>query len=58
MTNHKAYRHLLNKKIRLPRRLHEHIDLMEAPKGMKGTPIALITAGILALAFMGFTGIV
>ena len=22
MTNHKAYRHLLNKKIRLPRRLH------------------------------------
>jgi electron transport complex protein RnfA len=31
---------------------------MEAPKGMKGTPIALITAGILALAFMGFTGIV
>jgi electron transport complex protein RnfA len=31
---------------------------MEPPKGMKGTPIALITAGILALAFMGFTGIV
>ena len=38
--------------------IREHIDLMEAPKGMKGTPIALITAGILALAFMGFTGIV
>jgi len=31
---------------------------MEVPKGMKGTPIALITAGILAMAFMGFTGIV
>ena len=38
--------------------IREHIELMEAPKGMKGTPIALITAGILALAFMGFTGIV
>ena len=38
--------------------IREHVDLMEAPKGMKGTPIALITAGILALAFMGFTGIV
>ena len=38
--------------------IREHIDLMEAPKGMKGTPIALITAGILAMAFMGFTGVV
>ena len=38
--------------------IREHIDLMEAPKGMRGTPIALITAGILALAFMGFTGVV
>ncbi|MBO4773200.1 MAG: electron transport complex subunit RsxA, partial [Bacteroidales bacterium] len=27
-------------------------------KAMKGTPIALITAGILALAFMGFSGLV
>jgi len=25
---------------------------------MKGTPIALITAGLLAMAFMGFSGIV
>ena len=38
--------------------IREHLDLMEMPKGMKGTPIALITAGILAMAFMGFTGIV
>lgn len=38
--------------------IREHIELMEPPKSMKGTPIALITAGILALAFMGFTGIV
>lgn len=38
--------------------LREHIDLMDVPKGMKGVPIALVTAGILALAFMGFAGIV
>ena len=38
--------------------IREHIDLMEAPEGMKGTPIALITAGILAMAFMGFGGLV
>jgi electron transport complex protein RnfA len=31
---------------------------MEVPKGMKGVPIALVVAGILALAFMGFTGLV
>ena len=38
--------------------IREHLDLMEVPKGMKGTPIALITAGILAMAFMGFGGLV
>lgn len=38
--------------------VREQTELMEVPEGMKGTPIALITAGILALAFMGFTGIV
>lgn len=38
--------------------LREHLDFMNVPKGLKGTPIALITAGILAMAFMGFSGIV
>ena len=38
--------------------IREHLDLMEAPEGTKGTPIALITAGILAMAFMGFGGLV
>ncbi len=38
--------------------IREHLDLMEVPKGMRGVPIALIVAGILALAFMGFTGLV
>ncbi len=38
--------------------IREHLDLMDVPKGMRGTPIALVVAGILALAFMGFAGIV
>ncbi|MDP2424462.1 MAG: electron transport complex subunit RsxA [Bacteroidales bacterium] len=38
--------------------IREHLDLMGVPKGMKGIPIALVTAGILALAFMGFAGLV
>ena len=38
--------------------LREHIDLMGVPKGMAGVPIALVTAGILALSFMGFSGMV
>jgi Na+-translocating ferredoxin:NAD+ oxidoreductase subunit A len=38
--------------------LREHLDLQQIPKGLKGVPIALITAGILAMAFMGFSGLV
>ncbi|MEE4178334.1 MAG: electron transport complex subunit RsxA [Bacteroides sp.] len=38
--------------------IREHLDLMGVPKGMQGAPVALITAGILALAFMGFAGLV
>lgn len=38
--------------------LREHLELVEVPKGVRGIPIALITAGILAMAFMGFGGLV
>lgn len=38
--------------------LREHLDLMNVPKGMKGVPIAFVVAGILAMAFMGFSGLV
>ena len=38
--------------------IREQMELTGVPKGMKGVPIALITAGILAMAFMGFGGIV
>jgi electron transport complex protein RnfA len=38
--------------------LREHMDLIDVPKGLRGAPIALIVAGLLSLAFMGFVGIV
>ena len=38
--------------------IREHLDLQDVPNGLKGTPIALISAGILAMAFMGFSGLV
>jgi electron transport complex protein RnfA len=38
--------------------IREQLDLMNIPKGMQGAPIALVVAGILALAFMGFAGMV
>ena len=38
--------------------MREQMELSNVPKSLKGTPIALITAGLLALAFMGFQGIV
>ncbi len=37
--------------------IREQLELSNIPKGMKGTPIALLTAGLLAMAFMGFSGI-
>lgn len=37
--------------------LREQLSLTRLPKAMAGTPIALIVAGILAMAFMGFSGI-
>lgn len=38
--------------------LRERVELVGVPKGMKGFPISLIMAGLLSLAFMGFSGIV
>lgn len=38
--------------------IREQLALADVPKGMQGIPIALVTAGILALAFMGFAGLV
>lgn len=38
--------------------IRERLDFEEMPKPFRGIPIALITAGILAMAFIGFTGLV
>ena len=38
--------------------LREKLDLANVPKSFEGTAISLITAGILAMAFMGFSGLV
>ena len=38
--------------------IRERLDFEDVPKAFKGVPIALITAGILAMAFMGFSGLV
>jgi len=38
--------------------IREQLELFEIPPAMKGAPIALVTAGLLSLAFMGFAGLV
>ena len=38
--------------------IREQLAKTKVPAALSGIPIALITAGILAMAFMGFSGIV
>jgi electron transport complex protein RnfA len=38
--------------------MREQLAMAKVPKAMQGTPIALLTAGLLAMAFMGFSGVV
>jgi len=37
--------------------MRERVALADVPVPFKGTPIGLITAGMMALAFMGFKGL-
>lgn len=37
--------------------IREHLSMMNIPRGMQGMSIALVTAGLLAMAFMGFSGV-
>ncbi len=37
--------------------IREQLSMMDVPKGMQGMSIALVTAGLLAMAFMGFSGV-
>ncbi len=38
--------------------IREQLELMNIPKYMRGVPAALVVAGLLALSFMGFAGLV
>jgi len=38
--------------------LRERLETADVPAAFRGTPLALITAGLMALAFMGFGGLV
>jgi electron transport complex protein RnfA len=38
--------------------IREHLEIIGVPKHLRGAPITFIAAGILSLAFMGFTGLV
>ena len=37
--------------------IREQLSLVNIPKGMDGMAIALVTAGLLAMAFLGFSGV-
>ncbi len=37
--------------------VRERVEFSECPKAFEGFPIALVTAGLLAMAFMGFAGV-
>ena len=38
--------------------VREKIEYNDIPESFKGTPIVLITAGLMAMAFMGFSGLI
>lgn len=38
--------------------IRERLEMEDVPAAFRGTPIALISAGLLAMAFMGFAGLV
>lgn len=37
--------------------MREHLAMVNVPKGMRGVAIVLVSAGLLSLAFMGFSGV-
>ena len=38
--------------------IRERLEFEDVPAAMKGTPIALVTAALMAMAFLGFSGLV
>lgn len=37
--------------------MREQLEMVNIPKGMRGMAIVLVSAGLLSLAFMGFSGV-
>jgi len=37
--------------------IRERIELADVPEALRGIPIALITAGLVAMGFLGFAGL-
>ena len=37
--------------------IREQLDMVDVPRGMRGMSVVLVTAGLLSLAFMGFSGL-
>jgi electron transport complex protein RnfA len=38
--------------------MHDRLQHADVPRVFRDAPLALVTAGIMALAFMGFTGLI
>jgi len=38
--------------------IREELETKDVPKALRGAPITLIIAGLMAFAFMGFSGII
>jgi electron transport complex protein RnfA len=38
--------------------IRERLDLSDIPKPLQGFPIAMITAGLMSVAFLGFQGLI
>ena len=38
--------------------IRERLELVDVPRAMRGLPIALVTAGLMSIAFMGFNGLI
>jgi electron transport complex protein RnfA len=38
--------------------IRERLELAEVPEALRGMPIAFIVAGLLAIAFFGFSGMI
>jgi electron transport complex protein RnfA len=37
--------------------IRERLDLADIPESLRGVPIAFIVAGLMSIAFLGFTGL-